>query len=331
MNEHIFLSRVKLDALQLLPEYKDWLLAWLSAAEEYIEGGDVASSMCAQGVMSEFALYGSPKTDWLSIMNEYLSDKEGKPIAYSEKYGKHLYRFANWLQSDVHAIYIRWWIDQVCTSPFDQPDIPYGNLIEELIQPNGWIYNPAVSPTNIATRMKSEYMMSMAMGLEILDTFGLINERKEFFEAVLSSANKTDFLSAEYFRLQALQTIDSLDLAPTHLQQVITACELERGYCDFAVALKRDDYMGTVKRTSRDVAVYSPLSSLQAYTIASILGDDVKAHVFEKLVSLGEHLQSNPLDIPAFKIRDLDIPFGSDITPLEIIAASAIVMLSERG
>jgi hypothetical protein len=328
MNEQIFLPGVKLEALELLPEYKDWLTSWLNTAEDYIEDGNVASSMCLQGILSELALYGSPRTDWLSIMNEYLVDKEGRPIAYSEKYGKRLYRFADWLQVDVHAIYSHWWIDKVCTSPFPQLDIPYGELIEALIQPSGWIYNPTVSPTNLATRMKSEYMMSMVMGLEILRSFDLIKERKEFFEAALSSAPLTMFLSAEHFRLQALRILNSLELAPTNLEGVLTACQLELGYCDFAVALKRDDYMGTVKRTSRDVAVYSPLSSLQAYAIASTLGDEIRATVFDNLMVLGNHLRSNPLDIPAFKIRDLDVPFGSDITPFEVIAASFIVNLN---
>lgn len=330
MSEHIFLPGVKLGAMQLLPEYKDWLSTWLSEVESDIENADVSSSMCVQGAMSEIALYGSPQTDWLGVMDTYLTDadKEGKPIAYSERYGKRLYRFTQWLQSEVHAIHARWWMEQVCSSPFVTSVMPYGKLIQDLVQPDGWIYNPKVSPTLIKTRMKSEYLMSMAMGLQILHAFELIKDRQERFEATLSSVPLTGYLSAEYFRLQSLGTLQSLELAPVNLHTVLEQCEVDEGYCDFSIAGKVDDYMGTAKRSSRDFAVHSPLSSLHAYAIASAIGGDLQEAVRRRLVSFGRYLLYHPLDIPAFKIRDLEIPFGSDVTPLEILAASSIVALS---
>lgn len=328
MNEHIFLPGVELRGIQLLPEYRDWLSMWLNEVESDIQNTNVSSSLCVQGAMSEIALYGSPQTDWLGIMDAYLTDKDGKPIAYSERYGKRLYQFAQWLQSEVHAIHARWWLEQVCSSPFVASVISYGKLIQDLVQPDGWIYNPKVSPTQIKTRMKSEYLMSMAMGLQILQAFNLIEERQERFEATLSSVPLTGYLSAEYFRLRSLETLQSLELAPVNLHMVLEQCEVGEGYCDFSMAKKVDDYMGTAKRSSRDVAVHSPLSSLHAYAIASVIGGKLQETVHKRLANFGKYLLYHPLDIPAFKIRDLDIPFGSDTTPLEILAASSIVALS---
>jgi hypothetical protein len=324
---HIFLPGVNFDSLQLLPEYADWLSLWLSEVEHDIENGDIASSVCLQGVISEIILYGSPQTDWLGVMDTYLRDTYGKPIAYSEKYGLRLYKFTHWLQSEVHAIHARWWISQVCTSPFTKDNVQYGTLIEQLIQPNGLIYNPDISKTHMKTRMRSEYLMSLAMGLEILDAFDLIKDREELFESILSSVHLTQYLSAEYFRLYSLETLKSIELAPTNLPAVLEACEAGKGYCDFAVKDKVDDYMGTAKRTARDLAVHSPLSSLHARHIASLAENDIRVTVVRRLTDFGRYLRLDPLNIPAFKIRDLDIPFGSDVTPLEVIAANAIIDL----
>lgn len=327
MIEHIFLPGVKLARLQLLPEYAAWLSSWLSEVEHDIENGDIAASICLQGVISEIVLHGSPQTDWLGIMNAYLRDGNGMPIAYSENYGLRLYKFAQWLQSEVHAIHARWWVSQICTSPFAEDDVQYGALIEQLIQPNGWIYNPLVSQTDMKTRIQSEYFMSLAMGLEILDAFDLIGGRKELFESVLSSVQLTPYLSSEYFRLCSLEILKSIDLAPANLSAVLTRCEAGNGYCDFSVKDKVDDYMGTSKRIARDLAVHSPLSSLHARHILSLVDNNLRETVLSRLVAFGLYLRSNPLNIPAFKIRDLDVPFGSDVTPLEVIAASAIIDL----
>lgn len=330
MNEHVFLPGVRIDTLVLLPEYRDWLLSWLQSVEHDIEQGNIAASLCLQGAMSEMALYGYPQTDWLGNMDAYLLDHEQKPIAYSEKYGQRLYKFSQWLQSEVHAIHARWWIQQSYKSPFPQTTVNYGALIEQLIQPGGWIYNPSVSRTGMRTRMKSEYLMSLAMGVEILNASGSLDTYTNLFEAAASSIQSTSYISAEYFRLKALYTVGSVGLAPVDLMSMLVACEVGRGFCDFSVKDKIDDYMGTLKRTARDVAVYSPLSSLQAFFIASSMHEEAKERVRAKLVELGRYFEREPLGIPAFKIRDLDTPFGSDVTPLEILAATAIITLSKQ-
>ncbi len=50
----------------------------------------------------------------------------------------------------------------------------------------------------------------------------------------------------------------------------------------------------------------------------------------KRVTTFGHYLLSDPLNIPAFKIRDLDVPFGSDMTPLEVIAAAAIISMARH-
>lgn len=324
MTEHIFLPRIKLENVELLPEHKNWLISWMGDLEGKIDDGNVSSSICLQGIISEIVLYTNPKIDWIGVMNEYLTDEEGVPLAYSEKYGKRLYAFNQWLQRPVHAIHTRWWIDGFCESSSEIEE-RYCTMIENLIQPNGWIYNPQVSITQYRTRMRSELMMSLAMGIEILDSFDHLSKFEKDHQATLSSEHLTGYLSAEYFRLKALEMLKSPKLAPVDLDSVLQICEAVKGYCDFSIESKVDDYMGTAKRTARDKPVHSPLAGIQANYIASNYGkEETRSHVMERLETFGAHLRLNPLDIPAFRIRNLDVPFGTDISPLEIIAASFI-------
>jgi hypothetical protein len=320
MTTHLFLPSLSIPNLALLPEHEAWLTTWLQTMETDIENADVAASLCLQGVISEIALYKKTKTDWLGVMNEYLM-RDGKPIAYSEQYGKRLYNFPQWIQTEVHAIHARWWIEQVLGQA---ASLEYQGLIEELVQPSGWIYNPAVSPTGMRTRMKSEYLMHLAMGIEILTAFNAIEDKRATFEGVLSALPVTGYLGAEYFRLHSFHTLNATHLAPTSLDAVLTSCEVGEGYCDFDVKAKIDDYMGTAKRVSRDIPVHSALSSLHALSLASVCADAVKGHVGERVHNFGEHLKANPLDIQPFKMRDIDIPFGTGLSPLEIVAASGI-------
>src|SRR5205823_4927467 len=104
--------------------------------------------------------------------------------------------------------------------------------------PSGWIYNPLVSPTGMRTRMKSEYLMSPAMGMEILHACGSLETRRGVIEGLLSSEPLTGYLSAEYFRAYALRLLGDPELAPAALSSVLTACEVGEGYCDFDVKAK---------------------------------------------------------------------------------------------
>jgi hypothetical protein len=324
VNEHVFLPSQQIRQVVLLPEHRAWLEEWLRSIESDIEQGDVAASICLQGVICEMILHGQVITDWIGVMEAYLT-RDGRPLAYSEQYGKRLYTFSFWVQCEVHAIHARWWIEQACgvTSGLN-----FQALIEDLIQPNGWIYNPQVSPTGMRTRMKSEYLMSLAMALQILKASGSLEKRRVHFEGLLSTEPSTGYLSAEYFRLVALKILHSPNLAPTTLPKILADCEVGKGYSDFDVRAKVDDYMGVAKRVGRDIPVHSALSALQALFLASSCEKDVYTQVLKRIQSFGNHIKSEPMDIQAFRMRDIDIPFGTGLSPLEIVAASGCVGIS---
>lgn len=326
MINHIFLSPVAPINVQLLPDHARWIEEWLRGIEPDIESGNVASSICLQGIIAEFVLYGQQRRDWLSVFEDYLTDTDGMPLAYSHSFGKRLFKFDNqWRQSPVHTIHTRWWVEKI----FDRlspSDHQYARLIENLIQPSGWIYDPSVSPTQVRTRMKSEYLMSFAMGCEILAFHNLLPAYQTRFETTLSQEPRRPYLSSEYFRLIALELLQAVHLVPVGLNEVIEQCETGQGYCDFSPEEKRDDYMGTIKRVDRDVAVHSPLAALHAHYLAAVCDDETKIKVADRLLQFVYHIQAHPLDIPAFKIRDLtDIPFGTGVSPLEVIVGSILV------
>jgi len=320
MIEHIFLPTLDIEQVALLPEHRVWLENWLREREPDIERGNVAASMCLQGAMSELLLHHRIVTDWIGIMEEFLT-RDGKPIAYSEQYGKRLYEFAFWIQNEVHAIHARWWVQRVCNV---DSGLDFQGLAESLIQPSGWIYNPQVSPTNLRTRMKSEYVMSLAMGVEILKSDGGLEPHRTEFEGLLSSTPLTGYLSAEYFRAFALNLLGRPELAPTALASVLATCEIGEGYCDFDVRAKVDDYMGTAKRTGRDIPVHSALSALHASFLANLCDPEAKNRTIERVKHFSEHIKSEPMDIQPFRMRDIDIPFGTGLSPLEVMAASRI-------
>jgi len=324
MTQHLFLPKIKLDSIELRPEHEAWLKRWLESLVSAIDECNVASSICLQGLLTEIALYGDPQRNWLEVFEDCLTDENGYPLAYSESYGQRLYKFSGqWRQHPIHAIHSRWWAEVFFNG---QADERYTRLTEEHIQPNGWIYNPNVSPTGLRTRMKSEYLMSFAMGLEILKSHDRLELYREQFEATLSSQSLIPYLSAECFRLQALEILNASGLVPVGLDNILPMCEAGEGYCDFSMAEKRDDYMGTKKRSARDVAVHSPLAAIHAQYLAGFCHKSTQKAVKVRLRNFARYLEKNPLDIPVFKIRDLvDIPFGTDVSPLEVIAASIII------
>jgi hypothetical protein len=320
MIKHIFLPTLDMEQIALLPEHRVWLENWLREIEPDIERGDVAASMCLQGAMSELLLHRRIVTDWIGVMQAFLT-RDGKPIAYSERYGKRLYEFAFWIQNEVHAIHARWWVERVCNV---DSGLDFPRLVENLIQPSGWIYNPQVSPTNLRTRMKSEYLMSLAMGVEILRAYDSLEPYRKTFEGLLSDMPVTGYLSAEFFRAKALSLLGRLELAPTALASVLAACEIGEGYCDFDVKAKVDDYMGTAKRTERDIPVHSALAALHALFLANFCDLDAKNRANARVKHFGNHIKSEPMDIQPFRMREIDVPFGTGLSPLEVMAASGI-------
>lgn len=323
MSKHILLPNIELVNLKLVDVHADWLSRWLYKIEEDIEKGVLSTSVCLQGMIVEKLLNNKCLHNWVELIETYLiSEDDEKPLAYSRGYGEKLYKYSQWKQSPVHAVHTHWWIKREYGVDNLQT---YNDFIRNLIQPNGWIYNPNVSCTNIRTRMKSELMLSIAMGIEILNSNKSLGE-KESFESTIVSLNRTPFLGAEYFRIRALEELVSLNLIPANLNEIISECVAGKGYCDFSVNFKVDDYMGTKKRVSRDKAVHSALSGLHAHYIASKCNSKKLINDVENgIKDFAEYLKKNPFDIPAFKMRDIDVPFGTDLSPIEVIAASYII------
>jgi len=325
MSEHLFLPGGNLRKINLVPEHKKWLCSWLENIEINIENDIIASSECLQGAIVELAIHGKTKHDWVGIMEEYLSDGNGNPIAYSENYGRKLCSFNQWLQTTVHSIHTRWWIERELNEDLISTR-QYSSLLENFIQPNGWVYNPDVSCTGLRTRIQSEVMMSMAMSAEIFNFYNCLDDKKGKIEATISSKPLTKYLCTEFFRLKILDILGVTELAPKGLEGLIKSCEAGMAYCDFNVSGKVDDYMGTAKRTTRDKSIQSPLISLHARFVSEFCDEETRKQVEQRLTDYGKHLEQYSFDIPAFKMRDIDIPFGSDITPIEIIAASVLII-----
>jgi hypothetical protein len=80
--------------------------------------------------------------------------------------------------------------------------------------------------------------------------------------------------------------------------------------------------MGTAKRTSRDFALHSPLAAIHALHLCGFTTAQEQSRIRQQLDIFASHLNTEPLDIPAFQIRDLPIPFGTDISPIEVVCAA---------
>lgn len=323
MRSYIFLPDKIEDNCYLAPELKDWLKDWLITIEEQIEHGSISSSECIQGLLSELLLYGEDRYDWLSVERELLRDDAGNPMAYSKQYGEKLYRFdRQWRQMPVYAIYNSFWLNDY----YGEVQVDkYQELIYNLIQPNGWIYNREVSNTQPRTRMKSELWMSFAMGTEILCETALAASCKQRLEAMAASRELTEYISAEYFRYRALQSLALLYQFPEGVEQLLQSCEAYKGYNDFCVSNKVDDYMGTKKRTQHDLAIHTPLISGMAQVLGQLCEEEAKQHVEARMRSYAAYLKENPMGISAFTMRDIDVPFGPGLTPLEAIVSTMIV------
>jgi hypothetical protein len=89
---------------------------------------------------------------------------------------------------------------------------------------------------------------------------------------------------------------------------------------------KVDAYMGTAKRTQRDRPIHSPLIACHvSFLLEKVQDAEKKNSLSQRLDTYACHLKNNPLDIPAFQMRDVPIPFGADKTPIEVICASFLI------
>lgn len=330
MTEHILIAGVRLRAGFIDSSHVDYLREWRENAIQRADGGDVSASICLQAAMIDWVLDGGPTHDWLGVMDEFLLDGDA-PLAYSEAFGRRLYGFASqYLQSSIHAIHTRWWIE--VADDLDVDHARFANLLLRKRQTDGLFYDRDISETILRHRMKTELTMSMAMVVQILRAAELVTDSLALELATdLSSPSKCPplgYMSMEYFRLITLEMLGHTALFPVGIENPILACAegLSVGWCDFSMASKVDAYMGTAKRTQRDHPIHSPLIACYVDKLIDVVSDQPKASAFrQRMESYKRHLRSNPLDIPAFQMRDIPIPFGADRTPIETICASELI------
>lgn len=331
MTTHPILPGVILEKGFICQPYVRYLRDWREKAINWADNGETAASICHQATLIDLTLDGRPIHDWLSVMDENLMDND-RPIAYSTGFGRRLHKFeGQCMQSTVHSIHTRWWIEKLI-NPSKVDHTKFAKLILEKRRSDGLIYDADVSETTLRHRMKAELCMSAIMAVEIL------NEAKQLTDSIrvelatsLADPGKVPplgYMTCEQFRLAALRMLGYEELFPSGIGEHIDACaeDLEVGWGDFSIKTKVDAYMGTAKRTSRDKQVHSPLVACHVSVLSSIIGDSLhEAKIKKRLDNYRRALSKNPMDIPAFQMRDVPIPFGDDITPIEAVCASWLI------
>jgi hypothetical protein len=90
--------------------------------------------------------------------------------------------------------------------------------------------------------------------------------------------------------------------------------------------------MGTAKRVARDKPIHSPLIACHVTTLTdAVPAGAEKDAIAQRLAAYRAHLRANPMDIPAFQMRDVPIPFGADKTPIEVICAGSLAAAGEAA
>jgi len=332
MTKHLLLPGVCLKNGFSHPAFNRYLRDWREQTINNANDGIVSASACLQAVFVDLVLEGKIQHDWLSVMSDLLTNTEGNPIAYSRNYGKQLYKFEEqYLQSTIHAIHTRWWIEKL-TNPEKLDHEKYSKLILAKKNINGLIYDADISETTLRHRMNSELTMSAAMGAEILFESGKLTDilRDELSTSLcdLRKVSRFGYMVSEQFRLAALRILSHEEQFPVGIEKYIEACTvgLMYGWNDFVITSKKDVYMGTAKRTSYDKPIHSPLVACHVAILANKAEEPAKrTAIFDRLNAYALKLAENPLDIPAFQMRDVPISFGANITPIEAICASWII------
>lgn len=331
MAVHPLLPAVVLEPGFINPAFERYLREWREKAIAEADDGVTASSVCQQAVLVDLVLDGRIQHDWLSIMDDLLV-RAGHPLAYSPNFGKRLHKFeAQYQQSTVHSIHTRWWVETL-SKPADVDHGHFAALILAKKRDDGLIYDADVSETILRHRMKAELSMSAVMGAEILSAAGLLTDalRAELATSLCDPRKvpPLGYMTSEQFRLAALRLLGHEEQFPVGIGEHIEACEvgLERGWGDFSMGSKVDAYMGTAKRTSRDKPIHSPLVACHVAVLSAKVDDPAKrAAIMDRLTVYARGLEENPLDIPAFQMRDVPIPFGADLTPIEAVCASRLI------
>jgi len=337
MTSHVLLPGVVLAAGFSHPAFEGYLREWREKVIADAEVGIAAASNCQQAVFIELVLEGRLVHDWLSIMDDLLCDGD-RPLAYSSAYGDLLYKFGGqYLQSTVHSVYTRWWVETLCR----QGDVDHCKFAKQVLakkRSDALIYDGDVSPTVLRHRMKAELAMSAAMGIEILAKAEMLTDvLRNQLAASLCDPQKIPllgYMTSEQFRLAALRILNYEEQFPVGIYECIKACEigLLHGWSDYPMASKIDAYMGTAKRTARDKPIHSPLVACHVAALSNKVEElSQRGAIEERLTLYAAKLAGNPLDIPAFQMRDIPIPFGSDLTPIEAVCASWLISNLQVG
>lgn len=330
---HTILPNLPLEPGFLHPEHQHFLKEWREYAVQKADDGDVASSVCLQGAFIDLVQNGRLVHDWLGVLDAFLLEDD-LPLAYSAKFGKRLYGFDNqYKQVTIHAVHTRWWIECLSKGEGGVDHAKYANLIlSKKRAAVGLIYDHDISPTTLRHRMKTELTMSMALAVELLIAGKLLTDDLSSQLAInLVDPKKcppTGYMSTEYYRLHALSLLGFLDLFPVKIETAIDSCAtgLDVGYCDFSMNSKFDAYMGTAKRIGRDKPIHSPLTARHVGALTAVVGNsESRKNIGARLNQYACHLKDNPMDIPAFQMRDVPIPFGAGKTPIEVICASYLI------
>ncbi len=333
MTAHLFLPGIRLHPIPLVPEHEKYLREWRAATLTCADDDDVCASMCLQAAFIELSTDGRLTTDWLGIFDTCLTGANGAPLAYSPKFAARLYGFGNQaIQSTITAAHTRWWLEGLRNAATVNHG-RYGQWLLEQKYRDGLLYDYDVSGTILRHRMRTELTMSLAYALEILFHGGLVDDAlRDDILASLADAKRVPpsrYMSTEYFRRRALEALGAINHFPVGELDAIEACatDLAVGFGDFAMADKRDSYMGTAKRTARDKPIHSPLSACHVTALLPFVQDtDTKARIEARLAAYCEHLRAHPLDIPAFQMRDIHVPFGADKTPIEVLCAAHLIV-----
>jgi hypothetical protein len=331
MATHVILPGVGLEDGFSHPIFERYLKDWREEAINAADNGIAAASVCHQATLIDLLLDGHPRHDWLSVMKDLLTNGE-RPIAYSDAFGKRLHKFgAQYLQSTIHSIHTRWWIERL-VDPSGVDHHKFARMVLAKKQTNGLIYDMDVSETLLRHRMKVELSLSAVMSAEILSVAGVLSDSlKNELSTSLADPRKVPplgYMTSEQFRLAALRLMGREELFPAGIEEHIEACAegLEFGWSDFAMKSKVDAYMGTAKRTSRDKPIHSPLVACHVAALSAKVPTVAKrAAISDRLAIYAHYLEQNPLDIPAFQMRDVPIPFGSDMTPIETVCTSHLI------
>ena len=83
--------------------------------------------------------------------------------------------------------------------------------------------------------MKSELTQSMAEAVEILEAAGTLDEARDDLESTLVDFPQSGYVSAEYFRFEALKRLGGVQHMPADTADAITRCLLDVGVCDFSL------------------------------------------------------------------------------------------------